>query len=115
MPTALVVLFGNGLVRNVLSVVPSWVTDGLSIAGSMLPVVGIAMLLQVMPAKKYLSMLMVGFVLSAYLKMPMMGVSIVGFAMACYFFVTTIKKNSVQTSTDVDTVETDEEGYDWDE
>lgn len=117
-PTAIVVLFGNGLVRNVLSVVPDWVTDGLSIAGNMLPVVGIAILLQVMPAKKYLSMLMVGFVLSAYLNVPMMGVSIVGLAMAYYFFVTTVKKNSEHANAQTDAAgaqEQDEEGDDWDE
>lgn len=48
----------------------------------MLPVVGIALLLQVMPAKKYLSMLLAGFVLSAYLNVPMLGVSIIGLALA---------------------------------
>lgn len=113
-PTALVVFFGNGLVKNVLSVVPDWVTNGLSIAGSMLPVVGIAMLLQVMPAKKYLSMLLVGFVLSAYLNVPMMGVSLAGLAMAYYFFVTNVKKAPVQ-ATDANIQSDDEEGDDWDE
>ncbi|HBK6641797.1 TPA: PTS sugar transporter subunit IIC, partial [Enterococcus faecium] len=77
-PTALCVVFGDRIVRLILDFVPKWFTDGLSIAGSMLPVVGIALLLQVMPVKKYMTMLLIGFVLSAYLNMPILGISIVG-------------------------------------
>lgn len=91
-PTALCVVFGDRIVRLILDFVPKWFTDGLSIAGSMLPVVGIALLLQVMPVKKYMTMLLIGFVLSAYLNMPILGISIVGFALAYYFFTTEIKK-----------------------
>lgn len=86
-PTAIVVLFGSNLVKTVLHFIPTWVTNGLSIAGSLLPVLGIGMLLQLMPAKKYFSMLLVGFFLSGYLHIPMLGVSIIGFAMAYYFFI----------------------------
>lgn len=57
LPTALCVLFGDAIVNVILKSVPVWFTNGLSIAGNMLPVVGIALLLQVMPAKKYLSIL----------------------------------------------------------
>ncbi|KAA9001260.1 PTS sugar transporter subunit IIC [Affinibrenneria salicis] len=85
-PTTLCVIFGDKIVKLILSVVPQWFTDGLSIAGNILPVVGIALLLQVMPVKKYLTMLLIGFVISAYLKMPILGVSIIGFALAYYYF-----------------------------
>ena len=57
LPTALCVIFGEQIVSFILDSVPQWFTNGLSIAGNMLPVVGIALLLQVMPAKKFLSML----------------------------------------------------------
>ncbi|NVY96006.1 PTS sugar transporter subunit IIC [Lactobacillus sp. DCY120] len=113
-PTALVVLFGNGLVKNLLRVVPTWFTNGLSIAGSMLPVVGIAMLLQVMPAKKYLSALLVGFVLAAYLQLPMMGVSLIGLALAYYFFVTHLTTKTVAAEATTTTTTADQ-GDDWDE
>ena len=92
-----------------ITAVPEWFTNGLSIAGNMLPVVGIALLLQVMPAKKYLSMLMIGFVFSAYLNVPMFGVSIIGLALAYYFFTTESKKLSTNENV------TFEEGDDWDE
>lgn len=64
LPTALCVVFGDAIVNVILKSVPVWFTNGLSIAGNMLPVVGIALLLHIMPAKKYLSMLMIGFVFS---------------------------------------------------
>ncbi len=97
-PTALCVIFGDSIVKVILNVVPQWFTDGLSIAGSILPVVGIALLLQVMPTKKYLSMVIIGFVLSAYLELPILGVSLVGLAMAYYYFTTNMKKNTAETS-----------------
>lgn len=109
-PTALCVFWGDSIVKVILAVVPQWFTDGLSIAGSMLPVVGIALLLQVMPTKKYLTMLIIGFVLAAYLQLPILGVSLVGFAIAYYYFTTNMKK-SVTETTDVAM----DEGDDFDE
>ena len=38
----------------ILEVIPEWVTNGLSIAAGMLPVVGIGMLMRYMPVKKFL-------------------------------------------------------------
>lgn len=111
-PTALCVIFGEQIVTFILNTVPEWFTNGLSIAGSMLPVVGIALLLQVMPAKKYLSMLMIGFVFSAYLGVPMLGVSIIGLALAYYYFSTQMKKPAAAAAGDAVIIE---EGDDWDE
>lgn len=110
-PTALCILFGEQIVNFILESVPEWFTNGLSIAGNMLPVVGIALLLQVMPTKKFLSMLMLGFVFSAYLNIPMLGVSIVGFALAYYYFTTQNNKPALAA----DQAEVTEEGDDWDE
>lgn len=111
LPTALCVLFGDAIVNVILKSVPVWFTNGLSIAGNMLPVVGIALLLQVMPAKKYLSMLMIGFVFSAYLNVPMLGVSIIGLAIAYYFFTTQVNKAPAAVAEGAAI----EEGDDWDE
>lgn len=99
LPTALCVIFGDKIVNVILKSVPEWFTNGLAIAGSILPVVGIAILLQVMPTKKYLSMLIVGFVLSAYLNLPILGISLVGFAIAHYYFTVNQNISTVATST----------------
>ena len=112
LPTALCVIFGKQIVSQILAVVPKWFTNGLSIAGSLLPVVGIVLLLQVMPVKKYLSMLILGYVLSGYLNMPILGVSLVGLALAYYYFTTNMEK-SAAPATDNGAIE--EDGDDFDE
>ncbi|WP_018664850.1 PTS mannose/fructose/sorbose/N-acetylgalactosamine transporter subunit IIC [Heyndrickxia acidiproducens] len=112
-PTALCVFFGDDIVRMILNVVPKWFTDGLSIAGSMLPVVGIALLLQFMPVKKYLTMLIIGFVISAYLNIPILGIALLGFAFAYYYFTQNIHKTPA-TAAAAET-NTMEQGDDFDE
>ncbi|CAM1669874.1 MULTISPECIES: PTS sugar transporter subunit IIC [unclassified Streptococcus] len=111
-PTALCVIFGDKIVNVILNSVPEWFTNGLSIAGSILPVVGIAILLQVMPTKKYLSMLIVGFILAAYLNLPILGISLAGFAIAYYYF--TMNKN-VSTVVSSTVAGAEEFGDDFDE
>jgi PTS system mannose-specific IIC component len=65
-----------------LDFMPTWFTTGLSIAGGLLPGVGMAMLLMYMPLNKYWSFLIVGFVLAAYLSVPTLGIGAVGLAAA---------------------------------
>lgn len=92
LPTLLVILFGSTVVNFALTVIPEWVTNGLSIAAGMLPVVGVGMLMRCMPIKKFLPMVLIGFVLSAYLGVPVLGIAIVGFAAAFWYFTTEINK-----------------------
>lgn len=112
-PTLLCVLFGDKIVKALLDFVPKWFTDGLSIAGSMLPVVGIALLLQYMPVKKYLTMLLIGFVASAYLGLPILGIAILGFAFAYYHF--TQRINSTPAATAAGSGNISVEGDEFDE
>ena len=57
-----------------------------------LPVVGIGMLMRYMPIKKFLPFVLIGFVLSAYLSVPVLGIAIVGFAAAFWYFTSELKK-----------------------
>ncbi|QIH23415.1 PTS mannose/fructose/sorbose/N-acetylgalactosamine transporter subunit IIC [Lactobacillus iners] len=79
-PISLVVFFGTPIVKFILKVIPGWFTNGLTIAGGMLPVVGIGMLLRYMPVKKYFSFLIIGFVLAGYLKLPVLAIALIGLA-----------------------------------
>lgn len=111
-PMIILVLFGESAVNAVIDFIPQWVTEGLNIAGGMLPVVGVVMLLRYMPTNRYFWALLVGFVLTAYLQLPILGVSIMGLAMAIHTF------NSLsarRTSVATDGVNVVEEGDDWDE
>ena len=74
-PTAVALTAGAPLVQAILDVLPSWVTGGLSVAGKLLPGLGIAMLLHYMPAKKYFNYILIGFVLSAYMGVPILGIA----------------------------------------
>jgi len=113
LPAILIVFFGPDVVKFILTVVPSWVTDGLTVAGGMLPVVGVGMLLRYMPVKKFLSYIIVGFVLAAYLKVGVLGVALIGFAAAYWYFISESKKvTSAATNTNA---VSEDEGDDYDE
>lgn len=86
LPTFLSVAFGVTAVNFVLNVMPVWFTDGLAIAGGLLPVIGVGMLLNFMPAKKYFSFVIVGFVLAAYLKLTILPIALIGGACASEIF-----------------------------
>lgn len=81
-PMFVVLLFGEAVVNGIVAAMPAWFTQGLSIAGGILPVIGMAALLTYMPAKQYFSFLAVGFVLSAYLGLSIMPIAILGGAAA---------------------------------
>ncbi|WP_417085176.1 PTS mannose/fructose/sorbose/N-acetylgalactosamine transporter subunit IIC [Lancefieldella rimae] len=81
-PMFVVLLFGADAVNAILSVVPAWFTSGLSIAGGMLPVIGMAALISYMPVKQYFSFLAIGFALSAYFGVGILPIAIIGSAAA---------------------------------
>ena len=82
LPMLVVLLFGGDAVNAILSVVPAWVTSGLSIAGGILPVIGMAALHSYMPVKQYASFLVVGFALSAYFGVGILPIAMIGGAAA---------------------------------
>lgn len=81
-PAFIMLAFGVDAVNLILEVMPAWFTTGLTIAGGMLPVVGMAMLLTFMPTKKYLSFVIIGYVLSSYLGMSILPIALLGGAAA---------------------------------
>jgi mannose/fructose/N-acetylgalactosamine-specific phosphotransferase system component IIC len=54
----------------------------MTLVGAILPAVGFAMLLKIMPVGRYWYMLLIGFVLFAYLKVPLLGIALFGLAIA---------------------------------
>lgn len=115
-PTVIVVCFGADVVNFILEFIPKWVTNGLSIAAGMLPVVSIGMLMRYMPVKKFLPFILVGFVLSAYLQVPVFGIAIIGFAAAFWYFTTEIRKAEAPAAVALAAnIATEEMGDDFDE
>ena len=56
---------------------------------------GIAMLLHYMPAKKYFNYILIGFVLSAYMGVPILGIAFLGVALAYKFYMDEEAKENV--------------------
>ncbi|AYE39219.1 PTS sugar transporter subunit IIC [Companilactobacillus zhachilii] len=114
-PITLVVLFGTPIVKAVLHIIPTWFTNGLTIAGGMLPVVGIGMLLRYMPVKKYLTYLILGFVAAAYVKIPVLGIALIGGAAAYAIYRHNAEKLTQQSVAATENDVQDDEGDDFDE
>lgn len=85
-PVFIAIVFGKSVVQAILDFMPQWFTVGLNVAGGMLPAVGFAMLLVYMPLEKYGYWLIVGFVATAYLKIPVLGVAFLGAAAAIHLY-----------------------------
>lgn len=62
----------------IINYIPDWLSSGLSIAGGLLPAVGIGLLLRYLPVKSYFGYLIVGFVAAVYLDIPILGVALIG-------------------------------------
>lgn len=86
LPVLLTVIFGPSVIGGIVEYIPGWLSSGLSVAGGLLPAIGIAMLLHYLPARDYFSFLLVGFVLAAYFSMPVLGVALLGTAIALYMY-----------------------------
>ncbi|MGH3498802.1 MAG: PTS mannose/fructose/sorbose/N-acetylgalactosamine transporter subunit IIC [Nocardioidaceae bacterium] len=84
-PTFVAVYAGRSVVQDFQNAIPAGFVSGMSLVGAMLPAVGFAMLLRIMPVKRYWYMLLIGFVLFAYLQVPMQGIAIFGVAVAAMF------------------------------
>jgi mannose/fructose/N-acetylgalactosamine-specific phosphotransferase system component IIC len=87
-PTFLAALAGTtATVADLQESIPQGFIDGMTLVGAILPAVGFAMLLKIMPVGRYWYMLLIGFVLYAYLSMPLLGIALFGVAIA-FLFVT---------------------------
>ena len=76
----------KGIVGGIINYIPDWLSSGLSIAGGLLPAVGIGLLLRYLPVKSYFGYLIVGFVAAVYLDVPILGVALIGFAIALIIY-----------------------------
>lgn len=91
-PTFIAVTLGSAAVTLIVDTMPAWFTTGLSVAGGLLPAVGLTMLMTYMPTAKYLPYLIIGFVLNAYIGVPVLGVAFVGVACAILFYQQRVKE-----------------------
>ena len=87
--------------EKVISLIPTWLNTGLSVAGAMLPAIGFAMILNVMAKKELDSHLYcLDIVPIAYFKLPIIGVAILGTTVALLVHFYTGKGNKSGTETE---------------
>jgi mannose/fructose/N-acetylgalactosamine-specific phosphotransferase system component IIC len=85
-PTFLAALALNtGTVQRLAEDIPKGFVNGMTLAGAMLPAVGFGLLLTIMPVRRYWYMLLIGFVLFAYLEVGLLGIALFGLAIAVMF------------------------------
>jgi PTS system mannose-specific IIC component len=87
LPVFLAIAFGKGLVDAVSGFFNAypWINNGIKAVGGILPALGFAMLLRIMPVGKYPAFLLLGFVMFAYLKIPLLGIAIAAVAIALLY------------------------------
>ncbi|KAA9234466.1 MULTISPECIES: PTS sugar transporter subunit IIC [Aerococcus] len=71
------ILYGAELTQNALEQIPDVIVHGLSIAGNLLPAVGMAMLLKILWDKHLFIYFLLGFVLISYFKIPLIAVAVI--------------------------------------
>ena len=132
LPVFLALTFGGGFVNSIVSVLNNelqWLGDGLSVAGAVMPAVGFAVLLRYLPVKKHLPHLILGFVITAllttvfgnvellgetvagiaedfsgnFIGMPMLGVALIGFALAFQEYKRSVETPSAPTEHETST------------
>lgn len=91
-PVFLALWLGAGPIESVLKTAPTWFSNGMTTAGQVLPALGFALLLSMLPLRRLWPYLLVGFVLFAYLQVPIIGIAIL--AVAIGFVVNTLKPRS---------------------
>ncbi|HEN8339267.1 TPA: PTS sugar transporter subunit IIC, partial [Enterococcus faecium] len=78
-PIFLAIYFGTNLVSQIVDAIPEWLTNGLTVASKILPAYGFALLLQTMLTKKMVPFLLLGFLITAYSGLGIIGIA----AFAC--------------------------------
>jgi PTS system mannose-specific IIC component len=100
-PVFIAAYFGGPAVESILALIPESIFDGLSVAAGIIPVVGMGMLLMMMLVKNMWIFLLLGFVLSAYLQLGTIAISIIGICLAVLYdmLMSKASKEELQSAT----------------
>lgn len=75
-PTFLAILFGAKEVTQLVNMIPKVILDGMQVAGTILPAVGFALLMDLLFTKKMAPFFFLGFLAAAYGKMDVMSIAL---------------------------------------
>lgn len=100
-PIFVALLLGGNYVQSLFNAIPPVIMKGLNVAGSMLPALGFAMLLNSMLKGRFWAYLFIGFSLSAFLKLPTIGLAVFGIAFAIITIYRPYEDSKVETINEV--------------
>ncbi len=106
-PSFLCIFFGASTLETLLSIVPQQVISILSLAGHLIPALGLAMLMGVLYKASLVPFFAVGFVLSSYLGLGTMPVAIIGAAAGILHLIYTSGDTSVLENLSFDEIAED--------
>lgn len=106
------IYLGADQAEFIASIMPEWVINGLTVAGSVMPAIGFAILLNTMWRAEYIIFFAIGFVMVAYAGLPILAVAIVAACIAGYDFITTGKRAANAPAMEIATSAETEEYHD---
>lgn len=74
--------FGADYAESLVEAMPQWFMNGMNAAGSVMPALGVSILLSFLPLGKQWYFAILGFILFAYLEIPMVGVGLLALVIA---------------------------------
>ena len=95
-PVSIGLIFGDTVISTINAFIPNWFMNGLKASGSLLPAMGIAILMRYLPLKKYFPYFIIGFIAIAFSggNMTVLAVALLGFAFASLHYFKVKEKNS---------------------
>lgn len=80
-------MLGAPVFDYLLTIIPSWLAEGISDGSWMLPALGFALLMQLTFSWKMAPYLFIGFIASAFFNLSNIGVALVGVVIAALIFI----------------------------
>ncbi|KRM21382.1 PTS mannose/fructose/sorbose transporter subunit IIC [Latilactobacillus graminis] len=84
-PAGLILAIGAAPVKEMLTAMPVWLTDGLAIGGGMVVAVGYAMVINMMATKEVWPFFAIGFVLATISQLTLIGLGAIGISLALLY------------------------------
>lgn len=99
-PTFIAIYLGASVIDTIVAALPATIMSGLSVAGKIIPAVGIGLLMQMMIKKPDLwTFLIAGFAMAVYLNMSVLAITLVALPLAVIYDLAT-QKQAVQEKTE---------------
>lgn len=82
LPAFFATLLGASRIDSFMNATPTWIIDGLTVAGNLLPAVGFALLLDILWSRRTAVFFGLGFLVAAYFGVSITGVALIGACVA---------------------------------